>query len=526
MSGLFGIPLPLLTDSYKETHYLLYPDAQKMVAYGEFRAGFNKDTTDTRLIFYGIRHVIEQYVAKKWTVQDVILAEDFFKNHGAGSSSFPFPKELFLKFIRENDGYFPVKIEALSEGTVVHPHTPVYVITAEKEYARLVTYLETLLTHVWYPSTVATLSRRARDIIEQNYEETVDDDGLWTLNSRLHDFGFRGCTSVEQSIIGGCAHLLNFVGTDTLSAAYYAQYHLNKGRPVAESIPATEHSVMTAYPTEREALAQLLNSCGEGACACVMDSYDYTRALEEVLPSVKSLKTSKGGFLVLRPDSGDPVEVVLMALRAADKTFGSSTNKKGFKVLNGVGVIQGDGINVDTIRAILKAATKEGYSAQNIAFGMGAGLLQKVNRDTMSFATKLSKIVHADGSERDVMKAPKTDPSKWSLPGELVVIRDEQQIPTIFPKETIDLEVLKSNMLHVVYDHGRSTSSSTSVWDDFSTIRERVQREWKQTPKVADAVSAALREKMKRVSEKIQKQGTGITNGAANGTANGAVHDS
>ena len=167
---------------------------------------------------------------------------------------------------------------------------------------------------VWYPTTVATLSRRCRTIIEQTYKETVDQDGYWTLESRLHDFGFRGCTSVEQSIIGGTAHLLNFQGSDTVSAAYYAQYKLNNGKPVAYSIPATEHSIMTAHRNEKEAIEQLLRNYGDGVCACVMDSYDYTNALENVLPSVAKLKTEKGGFLVLRPDSGDPISVVLQAL--------------------------------------------------------------------------------------------------------------------------------------------------------------------------------------------------------------------
>jgi nicotinic acid phosphoribosyltransferase len=131
------------------------------------------------------------------------------------SYKYPFPEDLFNQFIEENDGYFPVKIEALPEGSVIFPHVPVYQITALGKYSRLVTYLETLLTMIWYPCTVATLSRRCKDIIERGFVETVDDDAAFLLNSRLHDFGFRGCTSVEQSVIGGCSHLLNFTGTDT-----------------------------------------------------------------------------------------------------------------------------------------------------------------------------------------------------------------------------------------------------------------------------------------------------------------------
>lgn len=314
-SGFLGLPLPLMTDSYKTTHVYLYPEAQRMAAYGEFRRGFNSDLVDQRIVFYGIRYLIDQYISIPLTESDVEQAADFFATHNVGSKSFPFPKDLFLKFVRENSGFWPVEIKALKEGSVIYPHVPVYTITAEGEYARLVTYLETILTMVWYPTTVATLSRRCYTILERTFNETVDESQMWALESRLHDFGFRGCTSLEQSIIGGAAHLLTFSGTDTLSAAWFVQYKLNNGKAIASSIPATEHSIMTAYRTEKEAIERLLNQFGEGVCACVMDSYDYTHMLEEILPSIAKIKVEKGGFLVLRPDSGNPVEVVLQALR-------------------------------------------------------------------------------------------------------------------------------------------------------------------------------------------------------------------
>lgn len=484
----------------------MYPEARKMVAYGEFRAGYEKDSQLTKLVFYGMRYLVENYVAKKWTVEDVILSEAFFNTHNAGNTPFPFPKDLFLKFIREHNGYFPVKIEALPEGSVIYPHVPVYQITATNEYSRLVTYLETVLTMIWYPTTVATLSRRCKHVLKQAYDETVDQDGFWTLDSRLHDFGFRGCTSVEQSIIGGSAHLLNFSGTDTMTAAYYVQYRLNNGNPIGTSIPATEHSVMTAHTTEKAAMEQLLNEFGSGVVACVMDSYDYTNALEKVLPSVAKLKTSKGGFLVLRPDSGDPVSVILEGLRAAEKVFGATVNKKGYKVLNGVGVIQGDAVTYASLKLMVQAIKEAGYSVQNCAFGMGGGLLQKVNRDTMSFATKLCHITYADGKERDVMKTPKTDAGKVSLPGELSVKRNEQGVPMVYPKESNTVKVTNgsgnNDMLRVVYDHG-PLPESAFVWDDFETIRQRVEREWAALPDTADVVSVELKEKMKRVRAEV-----------------------
>ncbi|KAF9282427.1 nicotinate phosphoribosyltransferase family-domain-containing protein [Linnemannia elongata] len=522
------IPLAVMTDSYKTTHPSIYPEAQRMVAYGEMRQAYDKDPSDNRMVAYGIRYIIENYVAKKWTLQDVEQAKEFFKTHNAGFTPFPFPEDLFKKIVNEHDGYFPLKIEALPEGTAIHAHVPVYQITAEGEMSRLVTYLETLLTMIWYPMTVATLSRRARDLIQDAYNKSVDADGFWSLESRLHDFGFRGCTSVEQSVIGGTAHLLNFTGSDTMSAAFYAQFHLNGGKAVGNSIPASEHSVMTAFRTEKEAMEAMISEFGQGVFACVMDSYDYQKALDTVLPQVASFKLEKGGFLVLRPDSGDIVESVLAGLRAAEKVFGADVNKKGFKLIRGCGVIQGDGVSYKSLGQILDAVIAAGYSAQNCAFGMGGGLLQKMNRDTMSFATKLSHIVYIDGTKRDVMKYPKTDADKISLPGVLDVIRNEQGIPMVHPRADNYIPH-KDNILQVVYDHGKvplsatgstlpnfatsnhpngsavnepkilSSPESLHAWSKFDELKERVQTEWEALPKMFDPISQELRNKIKHV---------------------------
>ncbi|KNE70236.1 hypothetical protein AMAG_14389, partial [Allomyces macrogynus ATCC 38327] len=208
---------------------------------------------------------------------------------------------------------------------------------------------------------------------------------------------------------------------------------------------------MISWPSERAAMANLLDKFGEGVVACVMDSYDYVRALEKVLPAIKSVKLQKGGFLVLRPDSGDPIETVLQALRAAESTFGVTVNSKGYKVPNGVGVIQGDGINDVTLNSILAAVEHAGFSAECVAFGMGGGLLQKVHRDTMSFATKLSYVKLADGTERDVMKVPKTDSAKSSLPGRLAVVPAHNGLPVVVPHDHPDVDV-RGNLMQVVFD--------------------------------------------------------------------------
>ncbi|ORX70899.1 nicotinamide phosphoribosyltransferase [Linderina pennispora] len=498
MSGPLGLPLPLLTDSYKASHFAIYPPAKQATAYGEFRSGFKHDTKDTRIVFYGLRYVLETYISKPWTRQDVKMAEAFFARHNAGFTPYPFPKALFDKFVGENGGYFPVTIEALAEGSVVYPHVPVYQITAKEPYTPLITYLETVLLMTWYPTTVATLSRRTRTTIERAYETSVDSKAMWTLDSRMHDFGFRACTCVEQSVLGGTAHLLNYQGSDTLSAAFYAQYQLNNGDPVATSIPATEHSVMMSHASDREAVLGTIAAYGDGVYACVMDSFDYARALAEVLPAVKQKKLERGGFLVIRPDSGDQVEAVLLGLRAADKVFGSARNSKGYKVISGASVIQGDGVTPESLERILAAVLDAGFSAQCIGFGMGGGLLQKVNRDTLSAAVKISQIIGVDGIKRDIMKFPKEEAEKTSLPGRFAVHADPAQNGA--PDSP--------NLLQVVYDCGPVPGLQWLCFDD---LRARIRQQWDRFPVTAQAVSPQLLEHqqkvLKRQREKVD-QGT------------------
>lgn len=491
--SVFDLPMGVMTDSYKASHFKMYPEAKKMVAYGEFRSPAQFNKSDQRFLFFGIRYLVDTWVARKWTMEDVEKAELFYKTHNAGFTDFAFPKDLFTKFVKENDGHFPIKIEALREGTVVHTHTPVYQMITKEPYSRLCTFLETLLTMLWYPTTVATLSRMIKDHVEEAFEKSVDEEAYFLLNSRLHDFGFRGCTGVEQAMIGGAAHLINFDGSDTMTACYYVQFGLNNGKPVGTSIPATEHSVMTAWKTEREAILNTMEEFGTGTYATVMDSYDYTRALEKIVPSVKEVKLKKGGFWVFRPDSGDPVEAILMALKAGEKVFGATKNKKGYKVINGAGCIQGDGINIDNVKQILDAVLKAGYSAQSVAFGMGGGLLQKLNRDTMSFATKLSYIHCATGEKRDVMKLPKSDSAKISLPGCLRVKRDQKTgLEYVYPKDADDDSYDEDDLLRPVYDH----RPLENVWDDFETIRQRVATEWKKAPRQHNPISKELESKI------------------------------
>lgn len=555
MNRPLSLPLAVLADSYKATHSQMYQEADVMTAYAELRTPYNKDHSDSRFIAFGLRYIIESYVQIQWTEQDVQQAECFFSTHNVGNTPYPFPKDLFLKFIKENNGYFPVIIQALPEGTVANIHTPVFQITAEGEYSRLVTFLETILTQMWYPTTVATLSRRAKDLIEQSWQRTVDPEFMPMVVGTLVDFGARGCTSVEQAVLGGCSHLLNFESSDNMPAAYYAQFVLNNGKPVATTVAASEHSVMTSFLNEKDAIDHMIDTFGgEGkAFSVVMDSYDYKRALYEILPTVQLHCIEKGGTIVLRPDSGDAVEAVLMGLDAAEKVFGVTINSKGFKVLKNCRIIQGDGINIEILQQIIEATEKKGFSHLNVVYGLGSGLLQKVNRDTMSFATKLCCIVNklddkktlqiaelnkqlsqstpttaADPASpvvsqeekhigyecegyyvRPVMKLPATDSGKISLPGKLRVVRDPAHPGglsvrpdfNVFPHDSKQAEVNRNtddlkNELVVVYNKG----PVAGVWDDFETVRKRAEQQWHATQPTFNPISAELQQEIDRWS--------------------------
>lgn len=546
------IPRTVHADSYKAGHAFMYPDAVKMVAYGEFRGPFQRDPEDHRIVYYGMRDIIDNYLLLPWTEEEVEAAERFYSTHNAGNTKYPFPKYLFEKFIAENSGYFPIKVECLPEGFVGYPHLPVYQITCTNEYSRLVTFLETVFTHIWYPCTVATLSRKCKQVIDDKFiEADVPKELYWMKEYKLHDFGYRGTTCTEQAIRGGVAHLLNFKGTDTMPAAYYVQYHLNKGKPLGESIPATEHSVMLAHgksgstldnggrENERNAFVHMIKEFGEGVFAVVADTYDYHNTIFKIIPTVE-----KQGVMVIRPDSGEPKEAVIDALIAIEIILSQNVGfyenghtKKGditFLIFQGYSVIQGDGIDKNTMGDILdyvmdpnnridrigklnkgNAAPnakylpehlisdqtaqlllrKKGiaYSPVNCTFGMGAGLLQKVNRDTMRFATKLNLIELPDGTIRQTMKDPKTDPQKRSLPGELAVKLLDGK-PTVFPKsEVSDSE----NLLVTVYDNGPVKNAFP---DDFETVRNRVNEHWNALPKKHNAISSSLKQLQDKLS--------------------------
>lgn len=405
------------TDSYKASHWLQYPpDTCSMFSYLESRGGEFDET-----VFFGLRYLLQEYLTTRITTEMVMEAAAFFQAHGL-----PFNYAGWKRVVEHHDGRLPVRIRAVPEGTVQKTGSVMMTVESTDPLCFwVVSWLETQLMRLWYPITVATLSRECKKTIKHYLDKTSDNPDA-ELPFKLHDFGSRGVSSAESAAIGGAAHLVNFQGSDTVNGIMLARKHYDC-QMAGFSIPAAEHSSITSWgrESEVEAYANMLKQFAKpGAIlACVSDSYNIYDACRGLWGSeLRQQVIDSGATLVVRPDSGNPVEVVVRVLKILDDQFGHVVNGNGFKVLNHVRVIQGDGIDLHTIIAILNTMQILGYSASNIAFGMGGGLLQKVNRDTQKFAFKCSSITLCDGAnfiERDVFKDPVDDKGKRSKFGRL-----------------------------------------------------------------------------------------------------------
>lgn len=421
----------LNTDSYKASHFCQYPEGTTaMYSYIESRGGEYQKT-----VMFGLQYILKEYLTKPITREMVKEAAEVWAAHGE-----PFDEEGFMYIVENYNGYFPISIDAIPEGMVVPTKVPL--VTVECQDPRvfwLGSYFETLLLRVWYPITVATQSWHIKQVITDYLELTSDDPSQ--VMFKLHDFGARGASSLETAAIGGAAHLVNFMGSDTMAGILLAKKYYNE--PMAGfSIPAAEHSTITSWGRENEedAYRNMIKQFGrKGAIfAVVSDSYDIFNAVEKLWgEALKDEVIASEATLVVRPDSGEPTKVVLQVLNLLEKKFGTVKNSKGFKVLNNVRVIQGDGVNIHSIHDILAAMKVHGFAADNVAFGMGGALLQQVNRDTLKFAMKCSA-VRVNGEWRDVYKDPITDPGKTSKKGrvetvtngtDFQVITAEQEVP-------------------------------------------------------------------------------------------------
>ena len=455
------------TDSYKVSHSSCYPENMDfMFDYVEARKGGKYKES----VFFGLQMFIKEYLENPFTQEDIDEAVEFYNMH------FPpvyaneiFDREMFQYILDEYSGYFPVKIKAVPEGTVIPEGNVLCTFECnDPKAASIVSFLETMATsYIWYGTTVATNSYQMKKIIKRYGEMTADT--LDFLPFALHDFGARGVSPGAQGI-GGAAHLVNFMGSDNLEAVYKAQklYGVAEGLP-GYSIPATEHSVMSSEGRygEMKVAERVFDTYAKegGMIAMVNDTYNMENHIKQFSKIFKEKYLNTGVRWITRPDSGYPPEMVVKALDilwdefvVGDFNFdGTCNNEKGFKMLpDYVRVIQGDGIDIDMIELVLEAVKEAGYSTENVAFGSGGGLLQKVDRDTLRFAMKASYI-EIDGKGKELFKEPNTQTgsyNKKSKKGKVGLYKDyEGRYLTMTEQERDNLKTWPfQDMLEVVYD--------------------------------------------------------------------------
>lgn len=448
----------LKSDSYKASHWLQEPPGTQVAsAYIEARSAeppFDK----FGVVNFGLQLYLKENLLKPITKFDVEEAEDYLVPHGL-----PFNKQGWNHILNKYGGFMPVCIEAVDEGLVIPIHNVLLQIyNTDKSLSWLPGHLETsILRDIWYMSSVATISYNVKQLIRK-YLCTTSDNPEEELLFKLHDFGARGVSSGQSAAHGGLAHLVNFRGTDTLEALVAARKFYGSTSIAGISIPAAEHSIITSWTKKGEtnSYSNILDQFAKpgSMVAVVSDSYDLQNAVEHIWgETLKDKVVQSQAIVIIRPDSGVPDEIAPWTVEALGEKYGYTINSKGYRVLKNVRVIQGDGVNYNSIERILDKLWLKGWSAENIAFGMGGALLQKVNRDTFGFAMKRSAIVDNKGNVTEVYKQPKTDLAKSSKRGILALIKENGKYVTIQKKELAGRE----NLLALRYNDGVLYNTTT-----------------------------------------------------------------
>lgn len=479
--------LILCTDAYKFSHHKFYGvEMTKMISYLESRGGKFSET-----VFYGLQIVLKQYLeGVAITKEEVDEAYELLGTKlGVFGRDDVFDRSKFDYIVEKYDGRLPISIKAAPEGSVIGTKNVLFTIESlDDNCAWLTNFLESILLQVWYPITVATLSREVRKIVTKSfvdctsYDETTID---FLVDFVLNDFGFRGVSSVQSAKIGGSAHLVNFRGSDTIVASQLIKDVYNTETIYGLSIPATEHSIMTlkGEEGELELMKRVLTLFPTGIVACVSDSFNIFKACSEkwgteLRDLILSRPAELGNQLVIRPDSGHVINTLREIFNILFDKFGYTVNENGYKVLPPqVRVIQGDGVNLDSIGEIYALLEEEKISPENLALGMGGKLLQAdINRDTNNFATKASYAI-LDGEEKNVVKSPTemdadgniTKSFKKSKQGKLKLVKNDDGTYRTVTSMDADYNDVKDELVEV-FRMGEILVDHT-----FEDIRERAK---------------------------------------------------
>lgn len=462
----------LQADEYKLLHKDQYPVNTEIIYSHLIPRGSNDPNID-KVVVFGTQRLVKRIIndfnsyffeldesqVDKLLVTFSMIAKDLFNINEYDVIHWKRLWEL---------GYLPISINAIEEGTVIPFRVPVFTIyNTHKDFAWLINYLETLLLNNFWPAiTSATKSYTLRNIMQKWYDLTDSNDN--SISLRAVDFSLRGSSGMEAGEMNGLGHLLSFVSTSNLQAisSLYSYYGYDK--EIFNSIPATEHSVMMVNSQEKEleTIETLLDKYEGQFVSIVLDTWNYSNALEEYLPKLKHKILNRKGKLLIRPDSGDREEVVLLGLKKLEELFGTTINKDGYKILHPkVGIIFGEGISLQTANSLLEAIANEGYASSNIVLGVGSKMYGNMSRDTLGIAFK-SSYAKIGNEERKIQKL--STEFKSSPKGLLKVDKDFNLIQDVNWDEVNS----DSNMLKLLVKEGKIIRETT-----FRNIKERL---WKK----------------------------------------------
>lgn len=444
-------PPTLMADFYKVSHRAMYPEGCEYVYSTWIPRESRIDGVD-EVVAFGFQAFIKEFLIDSFDDNFFCRPRteivDEYKRFIKNTLGDPNPETDHIEALW-NLGYLPLKISAVPEGTVVPIRVPMLTIENTKpEFFWLTNFIETIFScEIWQASTSATIAREYRKLLDSWAEKTGDTEAV---DFQGHDFSMRGMTSISSAAKSGAGHLLSFSGTDTIPAINFLEAYYNANietELVGTSIPATEHSVMCAYGQDEEtSFRRIIKDIHpEGLVSIVSDTWDLWNVLTVTLPKLKNEILNRDGRLVIRPDSGDPVDIICGTdpfrsdvapsepsakgvIELLWDTFGGTINEKGYKVLDPhVGAIYGDSITLSRANEICSRLAKKGFASTNIVFGIGSYTYQHVTRDTFGFALK-STWVQINGVEQNIFKDPITDSGmKKSLTGRVVVLRDNNE---------------------------------------------------------------------------------------------------
>ena len=493
-------------DFYKADHRSQYPEGTTEV-YSNFTARSSKlgkvmkETFDDKIVFFGLQYFIKDFLIDSWNKnffekdKDKVVAR--YKRRmdlslGEDAISMEHIEAL------HDLGYLPFKIKALPEGTRVPIGVPVLtIVNTHPEFFWLTNYIETIISsYLWKPITSATTAFEYKKILTQYAQKTGT--ALDFIPFQSHDFSFRGMSSLQDAVISGAAHHTSFWGTDTVPAIDLLEDYYGadaEKEMIGCSVPATEHSVMCMgmEDGELETFRRLIcDIYPAGIVSIVSDTWDFWKVVTEYMDTLKEQVLAREGKVVIRPDSGDPVKIVVGDPDAPEGTpehkgaiqclwdiFGGTVTEKGYKLLDEhVGLIYGDSISLDRANSILVALEEKGFASGNVVFGVGSYTYQFVTRDTFGFAMKATSGV-VDGQRRDIFKDPKTDSGiKKSAKGLLRVERDGNSFK-LFDQQSEQEE--GQGALEVVFEDGKLIQKTT-----LSEVRNLLEAEVKQQMELHD----------------------------------------